>query len=938
MQRCSVCSQSLTTELCSFCFLAEGLPSVREHDDSFGPYEIVCQIGEGGMGVAYLVEQTWPIQREAALKVLKPGLLASDVIARFEAERQTLALMNHPNIARVFDAGTSTRKRPYFVMEFVDGSPLTEYCDGKVLTIRERLALFMQVCHAVDHAHKKGIIHRDIKPSNILVTEINGAPAPKVIDFGIAKAVGNHLPGSALHTLENRFFGTVGYMSPEQISGSPSRAAVTTDVYSLGVLLYELLCGSLPFDLDRLQEAGMLGAAEIITQEQAPAPGTRLRELVAAPDTARKRGVDLRTLHKLLAGELTWIVQKALHKDPVHRYATAAQLADDVDRYLRNESVQAGPPSSFYRFRRLVSRYRVPLVSAAVSTGAIAAILLFRNASSSVPLQPIPLTAYTGNETAPTFSPDASHVAFTWNGEKQDNYDIYVLRIGDSLPRRLTHDPAVEFSPAWSPNGMWIAFMRARAGRDPDVVLISRQDGSERTLTAARTVSNPEHQRLDWSADGRWLVLPQRDISGGPDRIYALDVDTGEQHPLSSPKTGEYDKSPALSPDGHFLAFIRDANQFNSSVKVLQLSADFRPLGPEQQLDIPGFGAAVSFNFPRWISSQNLIVNVWSGRQNRRLWRIPVSGGGRPQMLGELGDQIGMHAISRSGHRLAFSRGVFDTNIWRFELNQGSSNDARSRSLIASSRFDQQPAISPDGSKIAFESTRTGFSEIWIASQDGSNAAPLTHFEAFAGSPRWSPDGTRIVLDGSRNDHTDADIYIVPVSGGQPKRITVDPSADFMPSWSPDGRWIYFCSTRTGAEEIWRVPADGGKATRITFGGGFESVPAPDGHSIYYSKSNSPVSSLWRVGSDGGQATMIADAVHSRGFDVSEKGLFFFAGSDLKSTELRFLNFDSGKTGTVASFNQFLRERMSVSRRGDYLLYTQVDQQTNDLMLVDQFH
>src|SRR3569833_703739 len=348
-----------TDGLCAVCLLEQGLqPGIGECDDTFGPYKVVCQSGEGGMGVAYLVEQDWPIRRELALKVLKPGLSSPDVLARFETERQALALMVHPNIARVFDAGTSANKRPYFVMEFVDGSPVTEYCDRKALTVSQRLSLFVQVCHAVDHAHRRGVIHRDIKPSNVLVTEVDGATVPKVIDFGVAKAVSGHFIAQSLQTAESQFIGTLGYMSPEQVSMSQTPPKNKTDVYSLGVVLYELLCGTLPFDTNRLRAAGIVGAAQILCGEEAPPPSARLRGLGSQLDkVARERSVEAEALVRLLSRELAWIVQKALDNGPNRRYARPAELAADIDRYLRHEPVLAGAPGPFYRVGKSQRRY-----------------------------------------------------------------------------------------------------------------------------------------------------------------------------------------------------------------------------------------------------------------------------------------------------------------------------------------------------------------------------------------------------------------------------------------------------------------------------------------------------------------------------------------------------------------------------------------------------
>jgi Tol biopolymer transport system component len=549
-------------------------------------------------------------------------------------------------------------------------------------------------------------------------------------------------------------------------------------------------------------------------------------------------------------------------------------------------------------------------------------------------LQAIPLTTYIGDETSPTFSPDDSAVAFAWNGQAQDNYDIYTLRIGDPGPRRLTDDPSPEYSPVWSPNGRSIAFIRARSGQIPEVILLDPISGAQRKLAEARIVVNPQHHRLDWSVDSRWVVISEWTPSGGSDRIYAINVDDGQQFALTSPPKASFDGSPAISPDGKFLAFIRDASQFSSSLMVIPLGPGMKPIGTERRIDLPEFGKATSLNYPAWSSSSEVVLNVWNGQQNRRLYQVSTSSHRAPVLLGELGDQIGLHAISRSGRKLVYSRGVFDTNIWQYELTaQGGTMG--NRLLIGSSRFDQQPAISPDGTRIAFETTRSGFSEVWVSLRDGSNAVPLTHFQAFAGSPRWSPDGTFIVFDGSRDDRTDADIYVVPSNGGEPRRVTKDPAADFMPSWATDGQSIYFCSTRTGHEEIWNIPVSGGEAKRITTHGGFESVPSPDGQWLYYSRTNTPVSSIWRIPAKGGEAVKIVDDVRSRTFDITTKGLYFLKGSPSSPTELRLFDVKTLQSETIAHFDRFMRDRLSVSRDDSRLLYTRVDQQTDDLMLVE---
>jgi non-specific serine/threonine protein kinase/serine/threonine-protein kinase len=338
-----------------------------------GPYKLLEQIGEGGFGVVFLAEQTRPVRRKVALKVLKPGMDSREVVARFEAERQALALMDHPNIAKVLDGGTTEAHgrpsvgvgRPYFVMELVRGIPITDFCDRNHLTPRQRLELFVPVCQAVQHAHQKGVIHRDLKPSNVLVTVHDTTPVPKVIDFGIAKALGQELTDKTLYTGFAQMVGTPLYMSPEQAGFSGLDADTRSDIYSLGVLLYELLTGATPFDKERFQSAGYDEVRRIIREEEPAKPSTRLSTLGPAAVTASaNRGSEPHKLSALIKGELDWIVMKCLEKDRARRYESAGALAADVERYLSDEPVLAGRPSAAYRLRKFARRHRGPVLAA----------------------------------------------------------------------------------------------------------------------------------------------------------------------------------------------------------------------------------------------------------------------------------------------------------------------------------------------------------------------------------------------------------------------------------------------------------------------------------------------------------------------------------------------------------------------------------------------
>ncbi|MEE9479493.1 MAG: serine/threonine-protein kinase, partial [Kiloniellales bacterium] len=349
---------------------------------TIGPYRLLERLGEGGFGEVWTAEQTKPMRRTVALKILKPGMDSKEVLARFEIERQALALMDHPNVARVYDAGATDQGRPYFVMEHAAGLPLTDYCDAGRLRVRQRLELFVPICEAVQHAHTKGIIHRDLKPSNILVTLVDGKPVPKVIDFGIAKATAAPLTDRTLHTEIGRLMGTPEYMSPEQAGTSGIDVDTRTDVYSLGVILYQLLTGTLPFEPHTLRKADHSSLVKIIREMEPPTPSGRLSTLGAEPvnrhngatpqEIAVRRDTEFAALQRQVKGELDWIVMKCLEKDRARRYETANGLASDVQHFLSGEPVVAAPPSRLYRFRKFARRNRVALVA----TIAVAASLV----------------------------------------------------------------------------------------------------------------------------------------------------------------------------------------------------------------------------------------------------------------------------------------------------------------------------------------------------------------------------------------------------------------------------------------------------------------------------------------------------------------------------------------------------------------------------------
>jgi serine/threonine protein kinase/WD40 repeat protein/tetratricopeptide (TPR) repeat protein len=355
----------------------ENAPALR---GQFGTYELVRELGEGGFGTVHLARQTSPIKRDVAIKIIKPGMDTRQVLARFEAERQALALMNHPSIAKVYDAGETDNSRSFFVMEAVEGATVTNYCDEQRLTIDDRLRVFTSICEGIQHAHQKGIIHRDIKPTNVLISTDDISHHPKIIDFGIAKALAEPLTDHSVLTHEGQLLGTPAYMSPEQMGEDTADIDTRSDVYSLGVLLYELLTGELPFSRASLRAAGLDGIRRMVCEVEPPQPSQRVSTSdLDTTDTAKKRRVDTATFQRKIRGELDWIVMKALEKDRDRRYASAADLAQDVQRYLSHEPVDAGPPSAKYRLKKLVRKHRVGLLVAAL----IISLLVAGTATSS---------------------------------------------------------------------------------------------------------------------------------------------------------------------------------------------------------------------------------------------------------------------------------------------------------------------------------------------------------------------------------------------------------------------------------------------------------------------------------------------------------------------------------------------------------------------------
>jgi Tol biopolymer transport system component len=562
-----------------------------------------------------------------------------------------------------------------------------------------------------------------------------------------------------------------------------------------------------------------------------------------------------------------------------------------------------------------------------------------KNATPEVPLVVVPLTSYPGNESWPSFSPDGTQVAFAWDGEKQDNWDIYVKQIGVEPPYRLTNDPALDYSPAWSPDGRLIAFLRDLSPGKTAIMLIPQRGGSERVLAEVdRSLQRlPYGSYLSWTPDSKWLVVSTFAVGQHGEGLHLYSTETGEDRLLTNPPMEEAgDWAPAVSPDGRILVFSRASpDYFNITLWLLHLGEGYKPQGKEERVqtgNMTNVGAA-------WLPGGSEFVFSSGTGTNFGLWRMAVSNGAIPQRINLDTSNAFAPAISRLGNRLAFATLKWDLNIWRIDLKGPGEEPGLPFRFIASTEVEYYPAFSPDGRRIAFMSQRSGTQEIWICDKDGSKAAQLTSFGGAAiYGPSWSPDSQNIAFTVAQKGMKD-DVYVVSVNGGTPRRMTTDPAEDKWPYWSHDGKWIYFSSTRTGREEIWKMPSRGGEAVPITRNSGDAPQESPDGKFLYYMKGWPDSTSVWRASVDGNQEAKVLDSVHSEGqWTVGKKGIYFFKTPDkMGRSDICLYEFSTGQIKRILTIQHPVDNHIAVSPDGRTILYPQADESGSTLMLVENF-
>jgi len=858
-------------------------------------YRVIEKLAEGGMGVVYKAEDT-RLKRTVALKFLPLRSLSSEEDrARFLHEARAAAQLDHPNIATVHEIDEA-EGQTFIAMAFVDGPTVAEKVRQGPLELPEAVDIALQTARALREAHEKGVIHRDVKSANVMLTRRGQV---KLTDFGLARLMSQEI------TLQKRLQGTPAYMSPEQIHGE--KVDHRTDIWSLGVMMYEMVTGRLPFPGDSRQ---ILVYA--ISNEE-PEPVEKLRPQAPA--------------------ELVEIIRKALAKDPARRYQQVGELIGG----LKELQAKLGPLSSSAVVTPLQaslpkSKSYALLALALAAVALVLGLTWFFGSHPELPPPPpqvTPLTSYPGREEFPSFSPDGNQVAFSWNGEGLDNFDIYVKLLDSATPLRLTNDPAPDQSPAWAPDGRQIAFLRENSDGSSDVLVVPPLGGTERKLTH---VAQAASSGLRWSPDSRFLVAGDRHLGDGHAGITRIDAHSGEKTWLvTAPEGAQRVLFPAFSPDGKTLAFDVETGAWLGDTYLVDAQG-----GELRRLTFDG-GQSEGL---AWDPDGSHVLFARTSRLGRRaFWRLPILGKSAPQLV-NVGDNPTQPAFSQQRSRWAFSM-----RISRYDIRLIDTSNPRAQpSLFASStQLDANPQFSPDGKRVTFSSSRSGGIEIWIADSDGSRPLQLSSL-AITGSPRWSPDGSRIAFDAISEGN--ADVYVVDVAGGPPRRLTSSPAEDVVPGWSADGRWLYFTSNRGGDRQIWKMPADqpGGEneAIQVTRQGGFYGVESPDGRSLYYAKERALETSIWRAPLDGGQETPALDlALAGWGnLATTSQGLYFVHRTDDRASESKwavmFLPLGEGQPRPLVDLPRFPTlggPGLSVSPDGRWILAGQIDIDS-DLMLV----
>jgi len=866
---------------------------------NLGHFTLLEKIGEGGMGRVYKARDQ-RLARLVAIKLLPENCAhEADRRARFVREAKAASALNHPNIITIHEIGEQDRQT-FIVMELVAGKPLSEIIPPKGLPLRDCLRIAVQVADALSAAHAAQIIHRDLKPANIMV---DASGRIKVLDFGLAKltvdspSLGSGEPTRSLtvgpvRSAPGMIVGSFPYMSPEQAEGK--KLDSRSDIFSFGAVLYEMVTGRRAFRGD--SAASTLAA---VLREEPTAP------TLIAPDVPR---------------ELERIIQRCLRKDPDRRFHTMNDVKVELEE-VREESEPAVQAAN----QKTRSRSRVGWYLAAAVVVIGLAALRFGGPLAAIPpdaLHASLLTSFVGEHGAPSLSPDGNQYVFEWDGDVPGKLHLYLSLIGKGTPLRLTPENEFAGSPAWSPDGQSIAFIKQNDAGADEVTVIPALGGNERHVATAAAISD-----VTWSPDSRWLLWCQ--VGGAGASIFIAPSGGGEARRLLDHQAAKGYGFAKVSPDGRQVVYEGIAGDFDSDLFVSGFQ-DGKLTGQARRLTfdhIPKSNAV-------WTADGKEIVYVsgsWFTTE-AGIRRVPVAGGA-PGSVEGIGVNASELTYSSKARRLIYSTVFINYDIHRLDLRNPHAKPER---FLSSSRFESSPSYSPDGKRIAFDSNRGGTHQIWVADADGTNPFPVTSFKiGLTGSGLWSPDGQSLVFDARPGSN--ADVYTIPASGGQVRKLTDFPGEDHNGVWSVDGKWIYFASRRAGNPEIFRMHGDGSGVQQMTNHGGILPRVSLDGKWLYYSVANN---GIWKMPVDGGAATQALtkqQIAHAYTFTVTAQGIYGMAAKGPNGYPIVFYPFDGSSARTLIEVDRPIYLYPAISPDGHYLLYTTRDDPVFEMRLVDNF-